>query len=117
MHGFTCLQDFIGYFESARQHGEPRCLYVAAAGCPALLLVGWPSAETALHLNRARRQQCYAFTLREPASPATSHCLAAEVEQQEVVAPWKVLEPDPLRNKGPVVQVRVKWAGCPALAV
>lgn len=58
----------------------------------------------------------HALVVNLPGS-ATPHCLAAEVEQQEVVAPWKVLEPDPLRNKGPVVQVRVKRAGCSVLLI
>ena len=31
---------------------------------------------------------------------------AADVEEKEANPPWKVQEPDPLRHKGPVVQVR-----------
>ena len=61
----TCLQDFIGYFESARQHGEPRRLCAAAAGCPALLLVGWRSVETALHLKPCKVTQPHACTCCE----------------------------------------------------
>ncbi|KAI7843107.1 hypothetical protein COHA_003278 [Chlorella ohadii] len=35
----------------------------------------------------------------------------AEIEEKEVVAPWKVPEPDPLRSKGPVVQLEAASCG------
>jgi hypothetical protein len=37
-------------------------------------------------------------------------CRAADVEKEEAVPPWKTPEPDPLRHKGPVVQVGRRYS-------
>lgn len=167
-HRLKVNRDFVGYFEAARQQGEPACRQRWGAGiaCLAPALRSWhrraersccgarvsccrpmpaplaafrprgsrPGWEAAARLAPAEQLPCWAGSSRAlsslqacivsqaPAasglSPNLGHApapAAAEVEEREVVPPWKVPQPDPLRSKGPLVQVNASLAATPAL--
>jgi hypothetical protein len=108
-HRLRINKDFVGYFDSARQQGRACtccccCVYSSSKWCSWCY---WPLLNSALQALSA----CGCCKVLHCVIPVCSvHSIrlpgcAAEVEEKEVIAPWKVPEPDALRHKGPVVQV------------
>lgn len=108
-HRLKINKDFVGYFESARQQGGSRWVLAGFGGvvdwmCWEWRICGGSGGICLPHQRRCSFIHALLGCLLASHAARAAHA-AADVEEKEVVPAWKVLEPDPLRNKGPVAQV------------